>query len=189
LALSCGGPDEQREVLRRMAWQVTELGLHRLPTARAYPASERVDRLFFMTLYKDSWFAALCGRAPFIRYGDFDPGVLVRANVEDSAVVPLHLFGSRDLHTSGLEALPFLLQLTMFENELATIMSRPVVVGHEDGADGGGAAGEGRPLQFGVDAVLELEQRWGEWMVAMRDDQVLNERPLFHAYATIRFNW
>lgn len=158
--LACGGPREMREVLRRMVWQVTELGLHRTATARGYPESDRVDRLFFMTLYKDSWFAALCGHPPFLKYGDFD-------RIHSDGI-----FGTHDMGRGGLEALPFLLELVLFENELATLVATP-----------------GKERQFSTEAVIALEQRWGEWMVSMRDDQVLNERPLLHAYCTIRFNW
>lgn len=51
--LAVGGAQDMRNMLGRMAWQVMELGLHRAVTARNYPAGDRVDRLFFMTLYKD----------------------------------------------------------------------------------------------------------------------------------------
>ena len=51
--LAAGGPQDMRDILGRMAWQVKELGFHRDVTAKLYPASDAADRLFFMTLYKD----------------------------------------------------------------------------------------------------------------------------------------
>ena len=44
---------ETRDILRRMAWQVHELGLHRKETAEAYPPEARVERMLWATLYND----------------------------------------------------------------------------------------------------------------------------------------
>jgi hypothetical protein len=52
-ALLVAGPEEVQSLLGRMAWQCRELGIHRHVTARSYAPADKIERLFYTTLYKD----------------------------------------------------------------------------------------------------------------------------------------
>lgn len=133
----------------------------------------------------NSWFATLTGLPPYLTTGTFD--------VQFSRPFPTPLDPSppppqrptaaggsiegdgtstsegREYHR-GIDAHPFLVQLTLFENELATLMHVP-------------------DTQISIDVVLDLERKWGDWMVVFRDDQLKGEKPMHHAFSMIRFHW
>lgn len=102
-----------------------------------------------------SWFASLCGEAPFLRYSEVD--------------MDLPLAQAPDDLESGIDTYPFLVQLTLYENQLLTL------------------AHTGK--EFSAEFVLETEGKWGVWMSLFRDEQAATPRPILYAFASIRFHW
>jgi hypothetical protein len=48
-----GGMQDMRDILGQMAWQVKELGLHRIATSKLYPAQDMVQHLTAAFVYTD----------------------------------------------------------------------------------------------------------------------------------------
>jgi hypothetical protein len=105
-----------------------------------------------------SWYATICDQAPYLRWSEIDHDL---SPVEGDAT---------DLDR-GVEAAPFLVQLTVFENDLLSRLH----------------AGRNQPLS--TDFVLETEARWDKWTKAFREEQGRVSRPMLYIYATIRFHW
>lgn len=114
---------------------------------------------------KYSWFATLTGLPPYLAAGSFDTH-FSRPNT----TAPNLPADAAQEYQRGIDAHPFLVQLTFFENELATLMNAP-------------------DAQVSIDMVLELERKWGDWMVVFRDDQLKGWKPMHHSFSMIRFHW
>jgi hypothetical protein len=102
-----------------------------------------------------SWFATLSANPPHLLTDDFDVHFPNPTKEEDIE--------------TGIEAFPFIVQLTLLENELSTL------------AHGKRA--------FDVDFVLEYEGRLASWMVGFREEQERVRRPTLDAYSSIRYHW
>jgi hypothetical protein len=49
-----GGLQDMRDILEQMAWQVKELGLHRIATSKLYPPHDMVQHLTAAFVYTDT---------------------------------------------------------------------------------------------------------------------------------------
>lgn len=111
----------------------------------------------FLTTF-NSWYATICDQPPFLRWSEIDHD-LSTAAVE-----------AKDLD-GGPDAVPFLVQLTVFENDLLTRLH-------------GGSS-----QALSTEYVLDTEARWDKWTKAFREEQGRVSRPMLYIYANIRFHW
>jgi hypothetical protein len=63
-ALRHGSKADFEHVLERMNEHCLQLGLHQKATVALYPAEESGGRLFYLTMYKDTWVSSLCNVTP-----------------------------------------------------------------------------------------------------------------------------
>lgn len=192
-ALFAGGPGLIQQINGRMAWQCRELQIHRVKSARMWDAKEDVGKLFYATLHKDrqvnqttcmirmltgaSWMATVTSSPPYFLSTDFDPHF--------PTILSDARFGGDDAEADGSQAQegeipvskgaaalrshPFLVQLTLVENEILTRL-------HAEGT-------------FNEAAVLEYEGKLSAFNKTFREDQKKRERPLLQAFAEIRYLW
>lgn len=105
-----------------------------------------------------SWYATICDQAPFLRWSEIDHDL----SPADGDMTDLD---------RGVEAVPFLVQLTVFENDLLSRLH----------------AGPSQTIT--TEYVLDTEARWDKWTKAFREEQGKVSRPMLYIYANIRFHW
>ncbi|GFZ48450.1 hypothetical protein JCM24511_06198 [Saitozyma sp. JCM 24511] len=149
-----GGPNELRALLGRLAWQCKELGVHRTASCRSYPRADKVEQLFYGALYKDAWFATLYLGRPYFTHGEFE---------HTWTTLP-----SKDELRRGLDAFPFLVDLTLIENGLLSSLRE-------------------RPASF--ETVVSFERRLSAWWDVFRTEQKREKKHVMLNFAEIRFHW